>query len=457
MVIKLTTVKSVLWFCITLLLALSFPMQVYFRNPYPSLLPYFLIVFVILLTVFPPRKRIPNGINLRQNGNINLMVRIYVLLLLLNTAWQTVFGVISFNEGMSALVIYLLPVVCYWYFRRIASEKEILSVLLAIAVAGFIVGVYFAYDSYLKLGLGQVSDYSKEAFRYALDRANMTAEEMNDARVRAGFRSFGLLESHSVSAAWVILGAFAALAFLPPGRRIFRWLVILASGTMLLLGLNFTGIIAFSIIMFLFEFGGLSLLRGQLSAKLGGYLISLALIVTLVVGSALWMAGETMSEYILENLSVQKDIALGTGDLSNSMIGIAIVNIEGYFKHIFSFPLTLLLGDGFSSYGLTKGGDIGYVESLAKFGLPFFFAIVFGLFGLIKSGLRQIQTMNNGQATGQAGLAPCRILQFAICVTLLVLITEGHYTVWAAKSILPIVFFALALYGRYMKVLKRFP
>jgi len=32
----------------------------------------------------------------------------------------------------------------------------------------------------------------------------------------------------------------------------------------------------------------------------------------------------------------------------------------------------------------------------------------------------------------------------------MVLISEGHYSVWAAKSVLPIVFFALALYDRYL-------
>ena len=43
-----------------------------------------------------------------------------------------------------------------------------------------------------------------------------------------------------------------------------------------------------------------------------------------------------------------------------------------------------------------------------------------------------------------------RMLRFALCVTLLILVTEVHYTVWTSKSVLPIVFFALALYDRYL-------
>jgi hypothetical protein len=378
------------------------------------------------------------------------MVLIYVFLLLLNTAWQTVFGLISFAEAMSALVIYLLPIVFYLYFGRITSEQEIRSVLLAMIIAGIVVGFYFAYDSYNKLALGQVGDYTKKVYQYSIDRA--PNQEINEMAVSVGSRSYGLLESHSVSGAWVILGCLAALALLQLHRTIIRYTVIFLSGTLLLLGLNFTTIIAFSIIMFLSEFEGFSLLRGRLSAKIGGNLVLLALIVMLMVEIAFWLAGEDMVKNIILIINYQRDYALGTGDLNTTQMGQVIKGVEGYFQHIFNFPHTLLLGDGFSVYGLKKGGDIGYFESMAKFGLPFFFLIVFGLLSLIKSGLRQIEAMRGGQATGEQKINHGRIIQFAICVTLLVLITEFHYTVWTAKSILPIVFFALALYERYLSV-----
>ena len=451
--IRLATVNSLLWFCAILFFVLSFPIQVYVKNPYPSLLPYLLIGLIILLTLLSTRKGLSNGINFRQNGKINGMVGIYVFLLLLNTAWQTVFGVINAYEGMTALVIYLLPVVCYWYFRRIGTEQEIRWVLLAMVIAGLIVGISFAYDSYLKLALGQVSDYALEAFQYSLESADQTAEEANVGRLILG-PSFGLLEKHAVSGAWVILGAFAALALVPANRRVFRRAILVVFGTMLLLGLNFTSILAFSIIMFLFEFGGLSVLRGRPWATIGN-LVPLALVVAILAGAAIWVAGDVMSGYMSENLSMQKEFLLGQGDRDQSLIRIIGDHWASYFQHVSDFPLTLVVGDGFGSFGLAKGSDFGVTESLAKFGLPFFLGIVFGLFGLIKSGLRQIKAAGGGQATGEAGLDHGRILQFAICVTLLVLIAEGHYTVWATKSILPIVFFALALYGRYLTSLRR--
>ncbi|HDY87946.1 MAG TPA: hypothetical protein ENH82_07525, partial [bacterium] len=270
--IRLTTIKSLLWFCAILLLVFSFPMQVYANNPYPSLLPYLLIGLIVMLSFFFPRKHCFSDINPRKNRSINFMVGIYLFLLLLNTEWQTLFGIINPYEGISALVIYLLPVVFYWYFRKIASEQEIRSVLLAIFVAGLIVGVYFVYDSYLKLGLDRVNDYAHKAFQYSIQRSNQTVEMANQMRISSS-RSMGLLQHHSVSGAWVILGSFAALFFLPLKHRVFRRVVFFVFGMILLLGLNFTSIIVFSVTMFLFEFGGISLLRGRLSAKLVGSLV----------------------------------------------------------------------------------------------------------------------------------------------------------------------------------------
>jgi hypothetical protein len=444
-------VKSLLWFIAIIFLVFSFPLQVYTMSPYPSLLPYLIISLIVLLTLFRPGTGMTNGINICQNHKINFMVFGYVIILLLNTTWQTAFGVISAYEGISALVIYLLPVIYYWYFRRIASEQEIRTVLVAMVIAGLIVGVYFAYDSYLKLALGRVSDYAYAAFQYSLERGKMDAEDANIARVNLGSRSFGLLTSHSVSGTWVILGALAALALVPLNRRVIRCAVIFLFGTMLLLGLNFTTIIAFFIVIVLLEVGVAFVSRRRPVEIIGSFLL-LALMVTSAVGIALWVAGDDMSIYMLESVSIQKGLVLGTGGSHVSLIGMVINTMGSYVEHIFTFPITLLLGDGFSSFGLMKGGDVGFIESMAKFGLPFFCAIVFGLLFLMSSGVRQIKALNGGKATDAVELFPGRILQFAICVTLLVLITECHYTVWADKSILPIVFFILALFGRYLSL-----
>lgn len=452
MVIRLTAVKSYLWFFAILLLALSFPLQVYSRTPYPALLPYLLAGLVVLLSLFPAVNSTLVVTNTHQNRNIGLMVGIYVFFVLLGTAAQVLIGVINYGEGMGALANYLLPVVFYWYFRKVATEREIRWVLIGMAVAGFIVGAYFAYDSYLKLALGQVSDYNRAAFQYSLERANVPIEKVSQYRIAIASRSFGLLESHAVSGAWVLLGTFAAMSLIPQNFRAFRQVVILCFGTMIILGLNFTSIVAFVMIVGFFEFDFSSMCYGRCSRKGLLNTVRFAFVVTVVLGGILLLAGNAMTNYFFWILSAQKDVVLGTGDLNVSLIGILKFNFEKYFQHTLSVPLSILIGDGFSSYGMPKGGDVGFIESLAKFGLPLFLLIALGFLRLMLSGVRQINVKLWAQNGGGVGLDHGRLLQFAVSVTLLIIITEGHYTVWVAKSILPMVFFVLALYGRYLSM-----
>lgn len=441
-VIRLPKLKNVLWFCAVLLVALSFPIQVITGSPYPSLLPYLIAGGIFVLRSLSARRLITGTRTGRRFSNISAMVTLYLFLLLLDTGWQASLGVISAYQMLTALTIYLLPVVWYWYFRRAASEYEIRTVLRAITVAGIVAGVYFAYDSYLKLALGHTSAYANQAFQYTLARRGTDEASENTARIASGGRGFGLLESHSVSGTWVVLGALAALSLLPPKRNAFRGLTILAFGAMLLLGLNFTTIVAFAAIMFLVEFGGIRFLVGKVSSAVARDLAAFGLIAFLSASVALWLVSGPMAEFILRNLAGQKDLALGTGDAALTMSSLVRSYFATYVQHVSDYPLTLLLGDGFTSFGMPKGGDVGLIESMARFGLPFFLAVIYGLFRLARSAVRQIGV--------KRALRTTRMLRFALCVTLLILITEVHYSVWNTKSVLPILFFALALYDRYL-------
>ena len=448
---KIHLLRNRLWFCTIVLVGLSFPLQVYTRSPLPALLPYLLIGMNLELF---GRKRPSLRVDRRYSVNIDVMVIIYVLLVLLNTAWQIAFSVIGFAEAMNALVVYLPPVIFYAYFSRSASEEEIRSSLRAMIFVGLVVGLYFTYDSYIKLALGQVSDYSQAAFEYSVARSGAGAD-VNEARIAIGNRSHGLLESHSVSGAWVIIGALAALTLLPRNRPALRRASVLLFGTMVLLGLNFTAIIAFAIIMYLLEFSGITAARGRNSSVVVNFM-ALVLIVAIWAGVALWATGDSMSEFILEIFLFQTALALGTGEVGLSYPDIWRDHLASYYTHLSDYPPALLLGDGFSTYGIPKGSDIGLVETLATFGLPYFLVLMFCLVKLIGTALHQVRNPVGGSAAApEGGLDRANVLQFSVGMTLLVLITDLHYTVWPAKSVLPIFFCALALYGRYSAAPRR--
>lgn len=448
MVIRRLSLKKPLWLCVWLLIALGFPIQVYTHSPYPALLPYVLIGLIVSLGMTRLSYRGPHP---RTTG-INLMVFIYAASVVIGTDVQIIFNVIQFDEGTSALVVYLLPVIFFWYFSRIASEEEIRWSIWAIAVAGLIGGIYFAYDSYVKLALGHVTAYSQAAFQYSVNRAGAHPGLPNEGRIAVGYRSFGLMESNSISGAWIVLGALATLTLVPRRRKVLRLTVVVLFGAMSLLALNFTAMVAFVGIMYLLEFSGITF-RKHWKRRIVISLISLVFTVATLTGIALWIAGGEMSQFVFRNLSSQLHLALGLGN-GGLTYGELVKRYFGLYCELSSrFPPILLVGQGFSAYGYPHGGDVGFLQSLATFGVPAFVILLIGMCRLVSRGLSRIRALAGMRTTWEkARLAPECVLQFSVGVILLVLVTDLHYSVWPSKSVLPVVFFAVALYARYAQV-----
>ena len=63
-----------------------------------------------------------------------------------------------------------------------------------------------------------------------------------------------------------------------------------------------------------------------------------------------------------------------------------------------SFPPGVLIGDGFSSWGvIKKGGDYGHAETLHQLGLPFYIASIIGLIRLIRLSLLKLEYLTGKQ------------------------------------------------------------
>lgn len=197
------------------------------------------------------------------------------------------------EQGVSSIVNFVLPVLFFIYFRTIATDQELRAVLFAILIAGFAVGVYFVYDSYSMLVLKKLNNYSLKAFEYSQFRK--PGAELNEARISIGYRSHGLLENHSVTAAWIVLGSLAALTFLPKVQWKKRIMVVSLYGTLLLIGLNFTGIVGFAFVILMLEYKGYILLSGHIPKRFAsllgliiGSFILFGLILLVLPSSALY-------------------------------------------------------------------------------------------------------------------------------------------------------------------------
>ena len=151
---------------------------------------------------------------------------------------------------------------------------------------------------------------------------------MSVSRIATNYRAFGLLEAPIVSGTWLILGAIASLALLSPARRLARRLVVAIFGVMLLLALNFTAILAFVIIIFVTEMGGVDLFRGRLGRRPRRAVFGLAAGLLVIGVLVLSFAGDGMADQIRASLTIQRNLLLGTGDAELTMFTILMRNIS---------------------------------------------------------------------------------------------------------------------------------
>ena len=136
-----------------------------------------------------------------------------------------------------------------------------------------------------------------------------------------------------------------------------------------------------------------------------------------------------------------------SGNINDRNIGYFEELINMFIRYpdvISKFPLGLLIGDGYSTFGHTKGGDYGIIESLYRLGMPLFFAILIGLMSLIRHALKQMYYKMPNQSPGKS------YLWFAASATLYIVLADIHYSIWPMKSILPIMFINLAIFDRYL-------
>tara|TARA_B100001115_G_scaffold156098_1_gene127830 strand:+ start:84 stop:1352 length:1269 start_codon:yes stop_codon:yes gene_type:complete len=411
------------------------------NSPLPSLLPYIGFILILLLTA--KSYQFKNNFIFKNNNKINLMISIYVILVIFQGIWQTGLGFISVGDLISSLIIYLFPISFYIYFSRYAIEKEIHIVLIVMIITGLISGLYFIYDSYLMLVFGEVSDFSIKMIEYSTMRATPD-NAVNDARIAAFNRSHGLLENHAVSASWISISCFAMLALLPKKETLIRFLVIILYSIILLIALNFTSIIAFSFIILFIELKGFLLFKA-LIAKSSLKALLVGMIAFVMAYNFNIQNQEGMAIIIRESIIGQ--IKLMTGNVEykdNTFFYGFIISFVSFAENMLSFPPGILIGEGFSSWGSNKGGDFGHAETLHQLGLPFYVAVIIGLFKLIKLSLYKIQILNlKIHAAGS-------YLYFAVCVLLYILIATIHYSIWSTKSILPIFFISIAFISRFL-------
>jgi hypothetical protein len=440
MLIRVVTIRNILCFLTIVFLVFSFPIQVYTKSVLPSLIPYFLIL-ILFISRFINNKTA--SIFNDRFSKINMSIYLYLLFFSSKILFDFLYFNSSFELLLSNTVIYLLPTVFYFYFSGVKNEGEINSTLYSIIFASFLSGIFYLYDSYLKFALFDVSNYAIASHEYSLSRLNQVAEEANEARIRPGFKSFGLLESHSVSGSWLLLGLFASLTVLPYEKYKTRLFSILIFGLFLIVGLTFTSIVIYFLTLILYEARLISIIFGSISRKAFKSMFTLFSSIFIIVLIIFSIVGEEMSTSMIDLFTVQKNFIYNNGESEQPQSMILANKISFLINRISVEPWLLLFGDRINNP--FKGGDVGFLDTIVLFGLFPYLLLIFGFYKLFKISIITVrQEIWKKGNTCQAN----RLSQFVIYMITLILISDIHYSIWGAKSILPIIFLSLAMYDK---------
>lgn len=451
------------------LLACAFPLQVLARSPLPALASY-----VILLLVFAIRvRREFQGFRgwrsvrtLVQPTPSDWGVLAYALIVLAHMVINLAGGAVGWVVLGANTFNFLFPLLFYLYFRLFADGGNVRAILIGVLVACALTGAYSVTHAYLKMRhtpipgsaqseiksaeqleikawtlFGAMQRYQLEAGDYSRHRVGGDEDFVKKTMRVGGPRSAGLLESNSISAAWIALGLFAALGLIPLRRQWLRYAILIPFMGLLIVFQYYTAIFAamISFMLVMLDSGTDGMHRAWSRRKVYGMLALLALLI--------WVFLMSLDERYQINLRhmawIQYKLLFGGGQAH--YLNLVLDKLRGYGQYVSSFPWVILMGDGlgiYYPYSFSKGGDIGFAESLARLGIPLLLLVVGG-------GVRWARDflLRGKPIVLEDGVKFDGLPSFAIGVIAFVALNDVHYSIWPAKSILPLLMIAFALCG----------
>jgi len=295
-------------------------------------------------------------------------------------------------------------------------------------------GVFFMYESFNKLALGKISEYTLIAYQYS--RASPDAKAVpNIVRISTQYRSFGLLERNATSAVWIIFGFFA-YSFLAtkPSRIHYAYVFTLF---VLLIAQNFTSIFVFLFVSLFLQKGIIrfrTLYIAVLFLILPLLFIDLDKIKIFFLAVSFFMQSNFMTAFTIQSQTI-----------GNSYFLLILQEFVRFGDELVNFPHQLLIGFGLGykpTYGTS--GDVGFIESIMRLGLPLWMLFTWHIYRLFKSAVVSIKS-NYKLIWGNYD---ARLLVASAAILSSIWLMDLHYTAWIHKSVWPILFFALALARR---------
>ncbi len=449
-----------------LLLALAFPLQVMVRSPLPALFPYAVLGIAFAIRIHAQYRKCEiydRRVAIHLNF-VDLGVMAYVVLVAAHGGFNLVVGAVGLMKIGSIIVNYIFPLSFYLYFRFYVSGWNIRSIMIGVLAASALISVYSIPHAFLKMnsamtpssvmtapGLYErpndnnvnlyrvMEKYQQAAGEYSRMRADESPNFINGTMRVGGTRSAGLLESHSVSAAWIALGMFAALALISTRRCCVHFALAMPFMTMLLIFNYYTAIIATLTSLLIIAF----------YRKCGFHHVKLVILICILAPLLIYLitdiSGSKANYLTVAGKIAQIQFDMIFGNLQVSYLELIYGQIKNYIHVVSREPLVFFFGDGFGiyyPYSFPKGSDVGFVESMARLGIPLLLLLLMAVVTWTYHFILNKMELPLTGATRQAGFPI-----FAIGILVFVITNDIHYSIWPAKSILPILMILFSQIG----------
>lgn len=454
------------------LLAMAFPLQVLARSPLPALLPYAVLLVAWLV-------RVRYGFLQERHSRVLRMpcaltgldwgVMTYACLVLGHMVFNLWEGTARWSEIGANVFNFLFPLCFYLYFRFSPRRETVRAILFGVLVASLLSSTYSVSHAYLKLRhtpvpgspaadapddsevqrnqgwtiFSAMHDYQLAAAEYSRVRAGETEDFVKKTMRYGGSRSAGLQESNSVSAAWIALGLFSVWGVVPRRKAKLRAFFLLLFAVMLLIFQYYTAIFAAAVVFLIMKFGIHSSCEERKPHSSRWPVIGFFVLIFLIFLIELRGADEHYLINLRYMAQLQFRLLFGGGEVH--YIQLIAAKINGFVDYLRNFPWVILFGDGlgiYYPYSFSKGGDVGFVETLARIGVPMSLLLLLSVIPWMVGFISQQKNIVFGDAS-----EACEINTYALSVVLFVFINDIHYSIWPAKSIFPLIMAVLALWA----------
>lgn len=424
----------------------TFALQVLTHNEKMGLLPYLLLGLNTLGVLTSPSLRGRLWHRTRDVGFIDIAVAMLVVFSTSHIFLSFVFGDASIQIAVKSLLVYVCSGWVFYYVSRVASEKDIRMMLIAIAIAATLIGLHWIFDTYMKMVRRDPGEFAKLAYEYIKYRNGSFDGQANHSILHPEYRSYGLLDRHTSTGAMVVLGGFAALGIAHNARLYIKFAITFCFFLTLSIGMAGTAWVGFVTI------APIALILGEsgtglrhIAARLVKYLAFAAPLALLVVlGSA---GGRAMLMNFVDAFSIQFALVSGFGLTADQVpfFKLYVNEVIGYVEHLSHNPIYFLTGEGYTGYGsgrFARGGDCALFEMLVTYGLPFSFFLLSVFTNAIRLAIGSLRAV---ELTSQRKA----FLVFAGSTTAFLILTLAHYNTFFNKTFFVFAYFSLALVRRY--------